>query len=97
MGRHKPYTALPVAVSLQPSWVSQGLVLQLCDLFLCPKSLVLGGVPEAFDPIYHFLPLFFFPAVLRFELRAYILSHCRVLRTICPGWLQIVILLFSAS
>jgi hypothetical protein len=51
---------------------------------------------------------FFFFAVLGFELRAYTLSHSispflwwiffkiRISRTICPDWLQTVILLISA-
>jgi hypothetical protein len=53
---------------------------------------------------------FFFFLVLGFELRAYTLSHSttvlffcvgffqdRFLRTVCLGWLQIAILLISAS
>jgi hypothetical protein len=51
---------------------------------------------------------FFFFLVLGFELRVYTLSHStgpfcggffqdRVSRTICPSWLQIAILLISAS
>jgi hypothetical protein len=56
------------------------------------------------------IQLFFFPpSVLRFELRAFTLSHTtspifcdkvfwdRVSGTVCLGWLQIVILLISAS
>jgi hypothetical protein len=48
-------------------------------------------------PEFNFFPFFFFFAVLRFELRAYTLSHStspflwvffsdRVSQTICPGW-----------